>query len=220
MPTFDDIHISPNLWPGQELPVQPGDFSQFVPMGMGLSAPLVMRPWDKLEDVAQRPGFYSFHPHSFHPIQGAPVTEPGGGTIYFDDGVTEADLAAVLRLMEVRDGIDDYAVFLSHSTDPVTDRYLTQLRFMSRGSLRSLFGVLTGDEFEKFPTQPLNLGQMCWAFIEHQRKRWGGGYSHALHGTLGGDGDWARESLCFGLMVENSYHGIYRLWSRAWLVTK
>ena len=36
----------------------------------------------------------------------------------------------------------------------------------------------------------------------------------------GGDGDWAKESLCFGLMVENGYQGVYRIWSRAWLVTK
>jgi hypothetical protein len=34
------------------------------------------------------------------------------------------------------------------------------------------------------------------------------------------DGDWAKESLCFGFMMENEYHGICRIWTRAWLVTK
>ncbi|MEI9999893.1 MAG: hypothetical protein WDO13_12425 [Verrucomicrobiota bacterium] len=44
--------------------------------------------------------------------------------------------------------------------------------------------------------------------------------SSQLRGTFGGDGDWAKESLCFGLLVENNDLGVYRLWSRAWLVTK
>ena len=37
---------------------------------------------------------------------------------------------------------------------------------------------------------------------------------------FGGDGDWAKEELAFGCMVENVDLGIYRIWSRAWLVTK
>jgi hypothetical protein len=57
-------------------------------------------------------------------------------------------------------------------------------------------------------------------FIAAERERWGTGMSSALRGTFGGDGDWAKESLCFGLMVENPYYGVYRVWSRAWLVTK
>jgi hypothetical protein len=44
--------------------------------------------------------------------------------------------------------------------------------------------------------------------------------SAELSGTFGGDGDWAQESLCFGFMIENAYHGVYRMWSRAWLITK
>jgi hypothetical protein len=37
---------------------------------------------------------------------------------------------------------------------------------------------------------------------------------------MGGDADWAKESLAYGSMVENAYRGVYRLWSRTWLVTK
>lgn len=47
--------------------------------------------------------------------------------------------------------------------------------------------------------------------------------AHAIvvHGRrFGGDGEWARESLAFGFLVENQYHSIYRIWTRAWLVTK
>jgi hypothetical protein len=45
-------------------------------------------------------------------------------------------------------------------------------------------------------------------------------FSFRLSGTFGGDGYWAKESLCFGFLVENNYRGVYRIWSRAWLVTK
>jgi hypothetical protein len=45
-------------------------------------------------------------------------------------------------------------------------------------------------------------------------------WSAKLTGTFGRDGDWAREALCFGFTVENAFHGVYRIWSRAWLVTK
>jgi hypothetical protein len=41
-----------------------------------------------------------------------------------------------------------------------------------------------------------------------------------LYGAMGGDGDWAKEELCFGFMMENEYHGVCRIWTRAWLVTK
>jgi hypothetical protein len=31
---------------------------------------------------------------------------------------------------------------------------------------------------------------------------------------------WAKETLGFGLMVENAYQGVYRVWSRPWLMAK
>jgi hypothetical protein len=48
--------------------------------------------------------------------------------------------------------------------------------------------------------------------------RWA--FTDKLSGTLGGDGDWAKESLAFGFLVENSYWAVYRVWSRPRLVTK
>ena len=44
--------------------------------------------------------------------------------------------------------------------------------------------------------------------------------TQVLAGMFGGDGDDSREKLSFGRMVENGYHHVYRIWSRAWLVTK
>lgn len=41
-----------------------------------------------------------------------------------------------------------------------------------------------------------------------------------LSGAMGGDGDYAKEKLCFGLLVENPFGHVYRIWSRAWPLTK
>jgi hypothetical protein len=59
-------------------------------------------------------------------------------------------------------------------------------------------------------------------FLAEQNEKWcpDDRFSHALSGTAGGDGDWAKEALVSGFMVQNSYWAVYRLWSRAWLVTK
>ena len=37
-------------------------------------------------------------------------------------------------------------------------------------------------------------------------------------GAAGGDGEYAREALAFGLLTERP--GVYRVWGRAWLVEK
>jgi hypothetical protein len=83
-----------------------------------------------------------------------------------------------------------------------------------------LFAALSSEECSALPPQNSTLGDALWAFIQHQQEALGNGYSHKLEGMLGGDGDWARETLAFGFMVENAYQGVYRIWSRAWLVTK
>ena len=69
-------------------------------------------------------------------------------------------------------------------------------------------------------TQTVSIGDLIWKFIEDQQREYGKGYSAQLDGLFGGDGDWAKEKLAFGFLVENEYQGVYRLWSRAWLVTK
>jgi hypothetical protein len=82
-----------------------------------------------------------------------------------------------------------------------------------------LFGALP-DPGYVLTTQRLNVSGLIDAFIEAQQKRWGSGMSSELRGTLNGDGDWAKERLAFGFMIENGSNGVYRLWSRPWLVTK
>jgi hypothetical protein len=222
MPTQLDklVTIAPDVWPGQELPLQPGDFSLFTPLGLGLGAPLVMRPWDKLEDVARQGGYYGWDRRTGHPLLDAPLTGSSGGTVYFDGSPDKADVDALLRLLTVHTESTDYAVLLGEAANPEQERYLIQVRIISQFALRALFGVTLDEQNARLATQTVTVGDLIWKFIEDQQREYGQGYSAQLNGLFGGDGEWAKEKLAFGFLVENEFQGVYRLWSRAWLVTK
>lgn len=202
----DRIRISSPVWPNHQLEVQPGDLSTFVPKGNGV---------------------YGYQaPKMANPILCAPIHEASGGVIYFDNKITLGDLESLLCVLEVRTGVrnKDYAVFIAESKQPGKDRFLTQMRVVSKFGLRFLFGALTESEYDGFPEQELTVLESLWLFLEQERKRWGTHFwedgEKGLQGLFGGDGDYAREELSFGFMLENSYNQICRIWSRAWLVTK
>ncbi len=222
MPTQLDkiVTIAPAVWPGEPLGVQPGDLSKFAPLGLGLGTPMILRPWDNLEDLAARGGFYGLEGRTGHPFRDAPLTGSSGGTVYFDDSSEKNDVEAMLRLLTVHVDSTDYAVFLGETTDPKQERFLTQVRIVGRFALNTLFGAKTDGEASRLTTQTVTVGELIGKFIDDQKREYGSGYSSQLDGVMGGDGDWAKESLAFGFMVENEYQAIYRLWSRAWLVTK
>jgi hypothetical protein len=212
------VILAPAIWHGEPLEIQPGDLSLFAPMGSGLGGPNLMMPWDTPESIASRVDYYGLHSHSGHPFLGAPVTEPSGGTIYFDDQCNRQDIEAMLRLMGVHDRLTDYAAFLLEATSP-EERYLTQMRLVSGDALSFLYRIPDEPQGMALRQQRLSVGEVVWRFIEwFKREKYEGRYS--VDGALGGDGDWARESLAFGFMVENEYLAIYRIWTRAWLVTK
>ena len=211
------IRIAPETWPGKPLRLQPGDLAHFVPSGLGLEAPAVMSPWDTLEGVANRGGYYGFTQPSLHPFLNAPVNDACAGTVYFDDNPTHEQLDALFGLLEVRDRLTGFAAFWQQSTNPRKERYLEQLRIVSQGALGGIFHAEIGEEHQALLNQKLTMKEALWAFLENQQKRYP---RDALHGTMGGDGDWAKETLGFGFMVENSYQRVYRIWSRAWLLTK
>lgn len=213
------VRLGPAVWPGAELDVQPSDLSQFAPSGMGLSSPLMMMPWDTFDTACERTSYYDLDRPAADPIKAAPAAEPAGGAIYFAPP-NQDDFQALVRLLQIRCQLVDYAVFVEHSTDTSVDRYLTQLRIISTSALANLYRAPIGDADETFLNQPLPVGELLWKFITHQQEVWGTGYSNELAGTLGGDNDWAREKLAFGLLIENAYHCVYRIWSRPWLVTK
>lgn len=215
------VRLSSMEWPDdKELEVKPGDLTQFAPMGNGVGAPLVMMPWHDPSSIGSVVGYYSFHPRTGHPISDAPLTEAAGGTIFFGQECCAEDLDALLRLLQVGTHNKAYAAFIKHADDPAQERYLTQLRIVSKFGLRYMYGAISDEEMERFPEQDLTVGELIWRFIEFNRNELSGRTENGLAGVMGGDGDFAYERLAFGFMVENAYHAVYRVWTRAWLVTK
>jgi len=206
-------------WPGRLLPVMPGDLTQFLPQGLGLMMPLVVRPWDDPLKVIGGPDYYGLDPPNAHPFHAAPTQEPSGGVIYFDDNETPDRILLALEVVGVATLRRDYAVFAAAAADPRRERFLDQVRIISKSALRHFFAAA---EAAALPDQPVQVGDFAASFIAAQRAKWSNThvFDAKLAGTLGGDGDWAKESLAFGFLVENTYWGVYRLWSRPWLVTK
>lgn len=206
-------------WPGRHLPVMPGDLTRFLPQGLGLGKPLVVRPWDDPLKVLTGPNFYGLDPPDAHPFRAAPTQEPAGGVLYFDDNVSPDHMRVVIDMIGIHARRTDYAVFAASAGDPPQERYLDQVRIISKSALGHFFAAA---EAGALPEQAVPVGDFILSFIAAQQAKWSGGsvFPAELAGTLGGDGDWAKEALAFGLLVENSYWAVYRLWSRPWLVTK
>ncbi len=99
-----------------------------------------------------------------------------------------------------------------------------QMRIVTSSALYLMYRAIDDAGSRAFPEQELTLREALWAFIEHEKERWGTSFTQdeekGLMGLFGGDGDFAREQLAFGFMIENGDTGVYRIWSRAWLVTK
>lgn len=218
----DGTRVFPNVWPGEPLPVQPGDVTQFAPMGFVMGGPMVVRPWDTLESAMAAGDYYGAQAHTFHPLRGAPRTDACGGVIYFDTGGSRESLLTAFSVMGVRPSEEwrDFAVFCSESQDAEKEGYISHCRIMSKGTLAHLYRAnLELVEGAREP-QSVSALDVLWEFVQAEEKRWGTGMGGSLSGCMGGDGDWAKESLCFGFMLENAYHMIFRIWSRAELVTK
>ena len=203
-------------WPGRELRLMPGDLSQWLPQGLGLGAPVLVTPYSD----GPEPRYYGLDAPGRGPILNAPTQQPGGGLLYFDDGADLKKLRGALDIMGVRTTMTSYAVFWDATIDTIEDRYLHQVRIVSKAALGHLFRA--GPEASALPDQPVPLGDYIETFIAEQKAKWNDGFafSRALRGTLGGDGDFAKEALAFGFAVENTFWSVYRLWSRPWLCTK
>lgn len=221
-PLPDSVRLSPNVWPGNSLPVQPGDPTQFAPMGFCMNVPTIIRPWDTLESAVAAGGYYGAQPHSFHPLHGSPRTDACGGAIYFDSGESRESLLAAFEVMGVRMRTDwrDFAVFHTESKEPLKDGYIAHCRIMPWSTLEHLYHADLALVEGCSTPQLCSVQDVLYGFVQAQEQHWGTGMSGKLSGCMGGDGDWAKESLCFGFMVENAYHLILRIWSRAQLVTK
>ena len=213
---MDVLTYAPVPWPGGAA-LDPGDLTQFAPMGMNLGNAPIVRPGDTLESAFDAMDFYALQPHAPDPFRDAPLTDGGGGTVYFDARAAAADVMSLFHLMDVQMGVTEFAAIRADADRPPQQRFLRQLRIVLPDALGALFDAAYAPELVK---QPCTADAAIAAFIVDECERFGTGMSPKIRGLFGGDGDYAKEALCFGFMVENAFHGVYRIWSRAWLVTK
>jgi hypothetical protein len=213
----DWVQISPAAWSAKSVPVQPGDLRRFAPMGRGRIGVL---PADLQEfgEAAGNPELFSLTAHHSQPLLEAPITEPTGGTLYLDGEPNAEDLAATLRLLGVPAAATDYTAFVSHVQEPAEERYLTQVRIVRRVAMVALYDALSEAELQAFPQQKLTVGGLIGKFIETEQQRWGTSLSPQLSKRFGNPGQRFRATLAFGFMIENAFCGVYRIWSRAWLL--
>jgi hypothetical protein len=200
------IDIYSPFWPGRTLSVQPGDLQRFAPSGLAdldLRAGRVPTPYVRRDRPAD-------------PLLAAPLTEPAGGAAYIHGNPTPADLTALMRLLRVDAAAADYAAFLVRAADPLEERFLTQLRLIRVPALVAIYQALSPDETRLFPDQRMAIGELVPAFIADERQRWSARPVQAA--TNDPDEPRFQQALAFGFMVENAHYGVYRIWSRAWLL--
>ncbi len=187
-------HFAPPEWTGTSATLQPGDLTAFItPRGLQ---------------------------GSIHPLQDAPLFEAHGGHLYLDALPRADTFRTLLQALGIPTDKTQYAAFIAEASVPEKERYLVQLRLVSLGALNHVFGIYPDASETLLVQQEHSIGDVLWAFVGHQQGYWGTFFAdpRAPQGAFGGDDEYAREELAFGLMVETP--GIYRIWSRAWLVEK
>jgi len=184
------LYVYPETW-------NAGNLQEFAPKGTGVYG-------------LQQMGYPD-------PMKSAPPHEAEGGIVFFDSRFNVEDFQGLLRLFQIYGGSKDYALFTATSKNPMEEKYLCQFRIVTKFGLRFLYHDLMEKDYGAFPEQDLTIEDCLLYFLEEQAQKYNKGN---LEGLFGGDGDYAYEKLCFGFMLENAYHSVYRIWSRAWLVTK
>lgn len=167
--------------------------------------------------------------HTTKPVWGEVITDvtkkisiesSSGGLIFFDDSdfspVRLEKTLEILGMIHPRP-VKEYSAYILHSTSPLKDGYLTQLRIVSAYALKYYYKA----DAKKQTKQKVDIHSMIRGFIEHEKARYGyvelerGMLNPTLYEKIGASGDEeGMFGLGFGLLVENSYYQIYRVWSR------
>ena len=210
-----ELEIKPNDWPHGLGDDAPGNEKHFLSRGFLLGSPALMFPYRGMASD----DYYGAEEETADPITNAPLQDPGGGTIYFD--TTDKERLEVIFTEVLGQTLNkEFAAFAFQARDPVSERYLDQMRIVTSIALANVFDVKEEDLPEE---QTMSIGEALTGFVTAQESKWsepGETFPRRLEGAAGGDGDWAKEALAFGLHVENHYWGVCRIWSRPWLVTK
>lgn len=139
------------------------------------------------------------------------LTTSSFGLLYFDvRHDTRQNLGAALALLDVCGG-SKYAVFAQRADD-FQQGYLTQARFVSDFALTFCFRRWK-EAHPLHQPQPLDLTEGILAFVESEIRAFGSESAICEHFRIETP-DSGSYGLGFGFLVEDSYHRIYRLWSR------
>ncbi len=150
-----------------------------------------------------------------------------GDLIYFGEGDDEDDFYSAVYSLDIRSEEQTYAAIF---TTFVEDQevygkredglyYLEQLRIICKPAMHQFYESFA----EGCVEQRVCVAEALWYFNLMEIHRYNPKnelYPYELHGVIGGDGDYEREQLAFGMLVENREEGIYRIWSRVYLCTK
>lgn len=153
----------------------------------------------------------------------------GGDLVYFSQRVDEQRFYAAIDALEIKGFEKKFAALFTTFFEDIDVGvinpiemgviYLEQLRIICPAAMDGF-----GDELEEaLVEQELSISEALWNFYLSQINRYNPDnelYPSALNGVMGGDGDYEREELAFGMLVEDREEGIYRLWSRVYLCTK
>ncbi len=161
-----------------------------------------------------------------------PIDTNSGGLIFFDDSnYSPTTLRKTLELLGItnkRCPTREYAIYILHSKSPRQDGYLIQIRFVSSFALEFYYE----QKEEAKRCKEVDIATIMCGFIEHEKS--GYGYrmpeqkegevliltptnirNPTLYRAINATGnEFGSFGLGFGLLVENSYHSIYRIWSR------
>ncbi len=158
------------------------------------------------------------------PFAGGPQHQSTERITRFGAKINKADFNALLRILELkRDRSADekwqrwydkgYMVTYHEALCPKTAGYLTQMRVISETILPYKFHL--SKNLSSMPRQPTPMDEVLWLFIEEEKKkwdRWNGGQS--LNGIFADSHNWDA-SLRFGIMKEDAFGSIIRIFSDA-----
>jgi len=186
------INFSPPVWPGKEdLTPQPGDLTKFMANG-----------YDCDEDF--------FGEQKNNPFTRMPSAEDVGGAICFKSSVYRKDKKAFMTFMEALGMWNNkqFAAFKEERSN-YSHTCAKQMRLVSNFALQYAFKIIEEKEYKSFPEQRITMAEAFWSFLQEETR--GCDFPKNISP---GQAIITVIPPSIGIMVENSYYGIFRIWSR------
>ena len=206
----ETVYVLPDDWPGGNSDAAVL-FRGYYPRGVG-DGEAVLSPWSG-EGAPPRTQTRGWQPHGGDPIRNSPLTDDSGGVVYFRAHAGEQDMKAMFDVLGINSGEHDYAVIWESSESPQETAYVASLRVLTHRALERIDRSAVAG----LPRQPMTVETLLLRFVSEQLQNWD---TRVVSHQMKVDGDSTKALPSFGLLVENSRLGVYRVWSRPWLASK